>query len=160
MRRFRNQIKYIAILLLGFSGSAFVGSSGAATYKLTYTAEIYYYCIEKYGTGDSAAGDCMAKQKKMKNKILNKAKRKLGRLSLAERIYAECVDYTPRDGVKEIGKCVETRMALSGKLGDASIEKKIYHKCYLKWNNHDLRAVDNCSRNEANYYKKKGQLSD
>jgi len=102
--------------------------------------------------------DCMKKQDKLKNKILSKAKSKLGRLSEAERIYGECVDYHPDNGVSDIGKCVETRMVLVSKLGDNVVEKKIYRKCYLKWVKHGLRAIDNCSRKEANYYRIKGKL--
>ncbi len=102
----------------------------------------------------------MSKQNKLKNNILEYAHDQLGRRSLAQGIYDECLDYYPTSGVKRISKCVKTRLVLRSKLGDETVEKKIYQKCDYKWRKHGLSAIDNCSRMEANYYRDKGTLRD
>jgi hypothetical protein len=150
----------IVIVLLAFSMSLNMHITKAATYQLTYSSEIFNYCVKKYGTEDDDAADCMASEKKRKDKIISNAKRKLGRLSLAEQFYAECVNYYRPDGVKRIGKCVDTRLVLRKKLGDDAVEKQIYKKCDLKWGNHGFRAIENCSTTESTYYRNNGKLKD
>jgi len=130
------------------------------SYKLTYTEEIFDYCVEKNGTIASAAGSCMRRQNKIKTGILNYAHDQLGRRSLAQGIYDDCTDYHPKNGVKRIRKCVKTRLMLDRKLEDDIIEKKIYQKCDFKWRKHGSSAINNCSVTEANYYREKGQLRD
>jgi hypothetical protein len=129
-------------------------------YKLTYSKEIFDYCITKHGVYGHMAGNCMSKQDQLKNKILEYAHDRLGRRSLAQSIYDECLDYHPTRGVKRISKCVRTRLVLRSKLGDEAIEKKIYQKCDFKWRKHGASAIDNCSRMEANYYRDQGKLRD
>jgi hypothetical protein len=122
-------------------------------YKLKYPNEIFNYCVDKYGTIDKyetlspALGGCMVRQKKLKDSIIGDAK-----------IYDECVEYYPKNGVTRIGKCVQTRLVLRRKLQADSVEKEIYLKCDLKWRKHGAGAVDNCSRAQANYYRDNGQL--
>jgi len=135
-------------------------------YKLKYSEEIYNYCvnkfgsIDKYATAGPALGGCMVRQKRSKDNIFNDASRRLGRRSLVQEIYDECVDFYPNNSVARIGECMQTRLALRRKLQDDSIEKAIYQKCDLKWRKHSSGAIDNCARAQANYYRDNGQLSD
>ena len=142
-------------------------------YKLIYTKEIFDYCIDKNGIKvsyldigtrllaiGSRLGSCMRKQDKLKNRILNYAQDQLGRRSLAQAIYDDCIDYHPMNGVARISKCVRTRLALDSKLKDDTIETIIYQKCDFKWRKHGSGAIDNCSISEANYYRRYGQLRD
>jgi len=128
------------------------------SYKLTYTEEIFDYCVEKNGTIASAAGGCMIRQNKIKNRILGYAHDQLGRRSLAQSIYDDCTDYHPENGVARISKCVKTRLALDSKLKDDTTEKIIYQKCDFKWRKHGFGAINNCSISEAIYYREKGKL--
>lgn len=130
------------------------------SYKLTYTEEIFDYCVEKNGTIASAAGGCMIRQNKIKNRILDYAYDQLGSRSLAQSVYDDCTDYHPKNGVRRISECVKTRLMLDKKLGDDIIEKRIYQKCDLKWRKHGSSAINNCSITEATHYRDKGQLRD
>jgi len=130
------------------------------SYKVMYTEEIFDYCVEKNGTIAPAAGGCMIRQNKIKNRILDYAHDQLGRRSLAQSIYDDCTDYHPKNGVTRISKCVKTRLTLEGKLKDDTIEKIIYQKCDFKWRKHGSSAINNCSITEANYYGEKGKLRD
>lgn len=128
------------------------------SYKLTYTEEIFDYCVEKHGTIASAAGACMIRQNKIKNGILDYAHDQLGRRSLAQGIYDDCTDYHPKHGARRIRECVKTRLMLDKKLEDDIVEKKIYQKCDFKWRKHGSSAINNCSITEATHYSEKGQL--
>ena len=103
------------------------------------------------------AVDCMASQKKLKNRILKDAKSALGRRSLAQAMYDECVDYYPMDGVKRVGERVTTKLYLRSKLTDDSGEKKVYQKCDSKWRKHGYRAIHNCASSEVTYYRQWGK---
>ena len=138
---------FVALLVM------FGQSNATAAYILEYTEEIFEYCVEKYGAESSSAGDCMAAQKNLKNKILKDAKRAVGRRSLAQAMYDDCVDYYPMDGVKRIGECVTTKLYLR-QLKDDSGENKIYEKCDSKWRSHGYRAVHNCAISEVTYFKR------
>ena len=135
-------------------------------YKLKYPAEIFNYCVDKYGTIDKyeatspALGGCMIRQKKSRDSIVDDAIHQLGSSSLAQQIYGECVGYYPKNSVTRIGECVETRLVMGSKLQKNSIEKEIYLKCDSKWRKHGSGAVDNCARAQANYYRENGQLRD
>lgn len=129
-------------------------------YKLKYTSEIFDFCVGKHGTTGSALGGCMLKHNKIKNRILELAHDQLGRRSLAQDMYDDCVDYHPFNGVARISKCVKSRLVLNSKLENDFVEKEIYKKCNFKWRKHSFRAIDNCARNQANYYRDKGQLPD
>jgi len=102
----------------------------------------------------------MVRQNKLRDSIIKNANHQLGKPSLAQEIYDECVDYYPTNSVARIGKCVQTRLVLARKLQDDSIEKQIYLKCDLKWRKHGPGAVDNCSRALANRYRDNGQLEE
>jgi len=130
------------------------------SYKLRYTEEIFDYCVEKNGPLVSAAGGCMIRQNKIKERILDYAHDQLGRRSLAQSIYDDCTDYHPKNGVKRISECVKTRLMLGEKLEDDIIEEKIYQKCDFKWRKHGSSAINNCAITEANYYRQKGKLRD
>ena len=135
-------------------------------FKLKYPEEIFNYCVNEHGTIDKyvptnpALGGCMVRQKKLRDRIIDNAIDQLGRSSLAQEIYDECVDYYPKNSVARIGGCVRTRLVLREKLQKESIEKEIYLNCDLKWRKHGSGAVDNCARSNANYYREKGQLRD
>ena len=129
-------------------------------YKLIYTEEIFDYCVKEYGTAGSRLGNCMRGQDKLKNWILEYAQDQLGRRSLAQDIYDDCIDYHPNNGVKRISECVKTRLLLDSRLKDDIVENKIYQKCDFKWRKHGSSAIDNCSRAESTYYREKGQLQD
>jgi len=100
----------------------------------------------------------MIEQNTIKNRILGVAHDQLGRRSLAQDIYDDCVDYHPINGVARISKCVMTRLVLNSKLENDSVEQEIYQKCDFKWRKHGFRAIDNCARTQANYYRDTGQL--
>jgi len=129
-------------------------------YKLICTEEIFDFCVEKHGTRGSKVGSCMARHNKLKNKILNDAHDQLGRRSLAQSIYDECLEYHPMKGVRPIGKCVYTRLYLHRELNDDSEERRVYQKCNLKWRKHGYAAVDTCARSEVNYYRRWGKYND
>jgi hypothetical protein len=129
-------------------------------YRLIYTDEIFEFCTDEHGTIGNKMRSCMIRNDKLKKIILSDALDELGRQSLAQRIYDDCVDYYPMNGVARIGDCVETRLDLAGKLKDDTIEKIIYQKCDFKWRKHGFRSIDSCSSAEARYYRDKGQLKD
>ena len=129
-------------------------------YRLIYTDEIFEFCIDEHGSTGHRMRSCMIRNDKLKKNILSDALDELGRHSLAQSIYDDCVDYYPMDGVARIGDCVETRLDLAGKLKDDTIEKIIYQKCDFKWRKHGFRSIDNCSGAEARYYRDKGKLKD
>jgi len=129
-------------------------------YKLIYTAEIFEFCVDSYGTAGYKMRSCMIRNGNLKKKILSDALDQLGRQSLAQSIYDNCVDYYPMNGVGRISECVKTRLDLSDKLQDDRIEKIIYQKCDSKWHKHGFRAINNCSIAEARYYLDKGLLKD
>jgi len=143
----------IFVALLGMLGQ----SNAATTYSLEYTEEIFDYCIEKYGSESSVAGDCMEKQKKLKNRILKDTKRVVGRQSLAQAIYGDCVDYYPLDGVSRIGECIKTKLYLRRELKDDDGESKVYQKCDSKWRRHGYNAVNTCAIGEVIYFKRWGK---
>ena len=143
----------IRILMLVALLVMFGQSNATAAYILEYTEEIFEYCVEKYGTESSSAGDCMAAQKNLKKKILKDAKRAVGRRSLAQAMYDDCVDYYPMDGVGRIGECVKTKLYLR-QLKDDSGENKIYDKCDSKWRSHGYRAVHNCATGEVIFFER------
>ena len=165
-------LKSILVLIISTSPTALYGAATDENinyeydfyllqqYKLKYTNEIFDFCVGKYGTTGSAPGGCMIGQNKIKNRILDLAHDQLGRRSLAQDIYDDCLDYHPINGVARISECVRTRLVLNGKLGNDLVENEIYRKCDFKWRKHSFRAIDNCARTQANYFRDKGQLPD
>ena len=129
-------------------------------YKLVYAKEIFDFCVHNFGLKGPSLRRCLIRNDKLKQRILNVAQDQLGRRSLAQGIYDECLDYHPTQGVGRIAKCVETRLVLASRLKDDAIEKKIYDKCDFKWRIHGYMAIDNCARAEANNYRDKGVLRD
>ncbi len=129
-------------------------------YKFIYTEEVFDYCVNKHGLKGATFRSCLIRNDKLKQGILKDAQEQLGSQSLAQSIYDECSDYHPKSGVARISKCVKTRLVLDSKLGDDTIEKKIYQKCDFKWRKHGSGAIDNCSRIESSYYRDKGVLRD
>ena len=127
-------------------------------YKLVYPEEIFDFCVQDYGLKGSRLRSCLIRNDKLKQSILNVAQDQLGRRSLAQKIYDECLDYHPNQGVGRIVKCVETRLILASRLKDDTIEEKIYERCDFKWRKHGALAIDNCARTESNYYRDKGVL--
>ncbi len=145
-------------------------------YKLMYPDEerIFDYCVEKYkkepGSYESApfggyaigtrVGTCMEKQIKLKNQIIDSARDQLGGRIQAQAMYDECSEYYSKSGAATVGRCVKTRLVLDSMLEDDIVENKIYRNCDLVWRKHGHNAIDNCSRNDAYYYLRKGHLRD
>ncbi|MDC1288210.1 hypothetical protein N8198_10030 [Gammaproteobacteria bacterium] len=129
-------------------------------YQLIYTREIFDFCVDRHGTSGHNMRSCMIHNDKLKKDILSDALDQLGRNSLAQRVYDDCVDYYPTNGVARISECVETRLDLADTLKDHAIEKVVYQKCDDKWRKHGFKAIDACSRSEARYYRKNGSLRD
>ena len=129
-------------------------------YRLIYTDEIFEFCVDEHGTIGHKMRSCMIRNDKLKKNILSDALNQLGRQSLAQSTYDDCVDYYPMSGVNRIGNCVETKLDPADKLKDDTIERIIYQKCDFKWRKHGFRAIDSCSRAQARYYRDKGQLKD
>lgn len=169
-----NVLVALAALIMSVSGSAATTDEQALYihqyillehYKLIYTEEIFDFCIEKSGTPRrlvmaSKLGSCLRKNNKLKQRILNNAHEQLGRQSLAQSIYDECLDYHPMVGVRPIGKCVYTKLYLHRELNDDSEERRVYQKCNLKWRKHGYGAVDTCAKSEVNYYRRWGKYND
>ena len=145
-------------------------------YKLMYPDEerIYNYCVEKHkkepGSYEPApfggyaigtrVGTCMEKQIKLKNRIIDNARDQLGGRNPAQAIYDECSEYYSKSGAATVGRCVKTRLVLDNMLEDDIVENRIYQNCDLVWRKHGHNAIDNCSRNDAYYYLRKGRLRD
>jgi hypothetical protein len=127
-------------------------------YRLSYSREIYDYCVHKHGTVARAAGSCMIKQERQKKRVLREALEQLGTQSRAQTVYDDCLDYYPSHSAVRIGECVRTRLDLNEKLEDEPVEKRIYHSCDMKWRNHGYRSVDNCSTTQARYFLRTGEL--
>ena len=126
--------------------------------KQAYSEEIFDYCVNKHGPVGYKMQSCMIRNDKLKRKVFADAQDQLGRQSLAQGIYNECLDYYPMQAVARIVRCVETRLVLNSKLKDSTVEKKIYEKCDFKWRKHGALAIDNCARTDASYYRDKGVL--
>lgn len=129
-------------------------------YRQRYSYEIFIYCINRGDVLSIRVRRCMKDHEKLKNSILDEAQRQLGKRTLAQSVYGDCVDYYPRNGVARISACVRTWLMLMSKLENESVEKIIYQKCESKWRKHGFRAVHNCSLHEASYYLENGQLRD
>ena len=129
-------------------------------YRLSYSPDIFDYCVSKHGTVARAAGSCMAKQDRQKKRALKKALEQLGRHSLAQAVYDYCLDYYPVNSAVRVSKCVYTRLDLNLKLEDETVEKEIYHLCDVKWRDHGYGSVDNCSTAEARYFQRTGEHRD
>ena len=150
-------------------------------YKLMYPDEerIFNYCVEKYKKEPGSylpgsyrpapfggyaigtkVGSCLQKQIKLKNQIIDNARDHLGGQTQAKAMYDECSEYYSRSGAATVGRCVKTRLVLDGMLDDDIVENKIYKNCDLVWRKHGHNAIDNCSRNDAYYYLRKGRLRD
>ena len=164
-----NVLFVLAALIMSVSGSAATTDEQdfykhqyylLKRYKLIYTKEIFNFCVYRKRLVGSKLKRCLRENDKLKRRILNDAREQLGTQSLAQNIYDDCVDYYPLNGVGRIRKCVRTRLVLDDKLKDITIEEIIYQKCDFKWRKHGSGAIDNCSRSEANYYRRKGRLRD
>ena len=126
--------------------------------RLTYSDEIFDYCVKQHGSVAAAAAGCMSKQDKFKTSILEEAQDQLGTHSLAQEVYDDCLDYYPRHSVQRIRECVRTRLALTSRLQDDDVEKTIYRRCDVKWRDHGFRSVDNCCSAQARYFLQNGKL--
>ena len=129
-------------------------------YKLIYAEEIFDYCVNRFGALSPGLGSCLRKNESLKQNILSDALEQLGRQSLAQSIYDECLDYYPMEAVKPVGECVYTRLYLRRELNDDSEERRVYRKCNLKWRNHGYNAVDNCATSEVTFYRRWGKYND
>ena len=164
-----NILVALAALIMSVSGSAATTDEQAfykhqyyllKQYKLIYAEEIFDFCVEKFGSVESKLGRCLRKNDKLKQRILNDAHEQLGRQSLAQSNYDECLDYHPMEGVRPIGECVYTKLYLHRELNDDSEERRVYQKCNLKWREHGYNAVDTCARGEVTYYRRWGKYND
>jgi hypothetical protein len=129
-------------------------------YKLIYTEEIFDFCVDQYGPFGAGLGGCMRRNDDIKQRVLTDAIEQLGRQSLAQSVYDECLDYYPMDGVKPIGECMYTRLFLRRELNDDSEERRVYQKCNLKWREQGYDAVDTCARSEVTYYRRWGRFNE
>jgi hypothetical protein len=102
----------------------------------------------------------MRRNDDIKQRVLTDAIEQLGRQSLAQSVYDECLDYYPMDGVKPIGECMYTRLFLRRELNDDSEERRVYQKCNLKWREQGYDAVDTCARSEVTYYRRWGRFNE
>jgi len=128
--------------------------------RLTYSEEVFDYCVDKHGTAAGSASNCMIKQDKVRTKILDEALDQLGRHSLAQAVYDDCVDYYPRHSVERIRQCVLTRLDLRERLDDDLVEKTIYDFCDGKWRDHGYRSVGVCASAQARYFLRTGNYRD
>ncbi len=129
-------------------------------YKEHYSEEIVDYCLKDSGANHGLVASCLARQQVLKDRLFENAHAILGRRSLVQVLYDECVDYYPHHGVARIGGCVDARLVLRDKLDNEPIEREIYRRCDDKWRRHGASAVTNCSSHAANYYRDKGRLRD
>ena len=126
--------------------------------KLLYADEIFDYCVDELGSFHSGLASCMARQKRLQDKIFDRALDLLGRQSLAQSVYADCLDLHPASSMRLIGKCVDIRLELRQRLDHPKIEKQIYASCQQLWRKHSIGAVRNCSLSDASYYLSHGEL--
>jgi len=129
-------------------------------YRLSYSREVYDYCVHKHGTVARAAGSCMIKQERQKKRVLKESLEQLGTQSEAQIVWDDCLDYYPNHSSFRIGYCVRTRLDLNEKLQDEAVEKLIYHACDMKWRKLGYRSVDSCSTTQARYFLRTGELPD
>jgi hypothetical protein len=129
-------------------------------YRLTYSPDIFDYCVKKHGSVARFASSCMEKQDRHKKRALKKALEQLGRHSLAQAVYDDCLDYYPYNSALRVSKCVYTRLNLNLMLEDETVEKTIYHLCDVKWRKRGYRSVDNCSTSDARYFQRTGDYRD
>jgi len=165
----RNVLVALAALIVCATGSAATTNEQALydhqytmlrNYKLLYPEEIFDYCVDRYGPFGAGLGGCMRRNDDIKQRVLTDAREQLGKQSLAQSIYAECLDYYPMVGVKPIGECAYTRLYLRRELNDDPEERRVYQKCNLKWRDHGYDAVDTCARSEVIYYRRWGRYND
>lgn len=128
-------------------------------YRGRYSPEIFDYCEDTY-LYDPDFRLCLRRQEKIKNRLLDYATRRLGSYPHAVALYEECTAYFPLDSAEIIGECLETRLVLHSKLGDAAAERVIYQTCDEKWRKHSILAIRNCAANSANYYRETGEFRD
>ena len=180
MSRKRAGIKFCNLIIALFGVTVYLSANAATTqekrdreqdryyemerkleyYQRRYSREIFVYCINRGEVLSIKVRRCMKDHEKLKNSILAEAQLQLGKGSLAQSVYDDCVDYYPRNGVARISACVRTWLMLTSKLEDESVKKIIYQKCESKWRKHGFRAVHNCSLHERDYYLENGQLRD
>ena len=164
-----NVLFVLAALIMSVSGSAATTDEQdfykhqyylLRHYDLIYTKEIFDFCVNKKGSVGSKLKRCLRENDKLKRRILNDAREQLGRQSLAQSDYDECLDYHPMEGVRPIGECVYTKLYLHRELNDDFEERRVYQKCNLKWREHGYNAVDTCARGEVTYYRRWGKYDD
>jgi len=167
--KIHNVLIALAALMMSVSGAAATRGEQALhdhqfyllqNYKLKYTDEIFQYCVGEYGPFGPALGSCMSKNDRLRRRVLNEAREQLGKQSLAQNVYDECLDYYPMEGVKPVGECAYTRLYLQRELNDDSEERRVYRKCNLKWRDQGYGAVDTCARSEVIYYQRWGRYND
>jgi len=129
-------------------------------YKLTYDEEIFDYCVDKFGPLAVSLGGCLRENDRLKRRILDDARDQLGKQSLAQGFYDECLQYYPTDGVKPVGECVDTRLYLHRELDDVTEERRVYHKCDWKWHQHGYDSVATCARSEVTFYRRWGRFNE
>ena len=128
--------------------------------KLTYSKEVFEYCVDRHASTSSQLQRCMLRQEGIKTKLLDRALRELGRRSLAEALYYECLDYYYKQSINKTADCVDARLILRERLNQKNVEAEIYRRCNTKWYKHGTRAVRNCAIHGANYYRDKGEYRD
>lgn len=128
--------------------------------KQVYSSEIFDYCLKEHDANGFLVAGCTERQQVRKERLFRNAQSQLGRRSLVQPIYDDCVDYYPDRGVARIGSCVDARLKLRDKLDNDPVEREIYDRCDKKWRKHGSRSITTCSIHAANYYRREGRLRD
>ena len=153
----------VVMSLLSFPGAALTDLEEAEMLmhlKQVYSSEIFDYCLEEHNANGYLVAGCTERQQARKERLFRNAQSQLGRRSLVQSIYDDCVDYYPDRGVARIGSCVDARLLLRDKLDNEPVEREIYERCDKKWRKHGSRAITTCSIHAANYYRREGRLRD
>ena len=125
-----------------------------------YSQEVFDYCLKKHGVDPPQLQGCMLRQEGFRTDILERAHKQLGRRSLAEMLYYDCLDFYRGAPISKTVKCVETRLILRKRLNQPDAEAEIYRRCEVKWRKHSIRAVRNCSVSAASYFEDTGKYRD
>ena len=128
--------------------------------KLMYSEEVFDYCVGEHRSNPDRLQACMLRQDRIKIAVLEQAQAQLGRRSLAEALYFDCLDFYFGQSIGRTADCVRTRLTLRERLNQVEAETEIYRRCHSKWRKHGARAVNNCAIHAANYYRDKGEFRD
>ncbi len=114
----------VLVAVIGAAGAArgenryeYPDSYGDPLYAVPYPPEIFDYCIDRFGTRDLKAADCMRYENSMKQRAEAFLRREIKDPALRDRLYANCYDQWGHRGMKWVDHCVRTNVNYSNTHG-------------------------------------------